>query len=393
MNQSLILKIVGVILCIEALCMAPSLLLSVACGGVDQRAFLYALLICGGVVVRARAHHEFEALANRIDSPVAITVMGAGGFRGRNPLTTGMIGMHGTKVSNLGVSRADLVIVVGARFSDRVIGNASKFAPNAKIIHIDIDAAEIDKNIPTNASIVGDAKEVLKLLNSKLAAQSNKTWMSEIEDLKKQNPDVYSFDTLNGPAAIKKIYELTEGDAIITTDVGQHQMWAAQNYTFKEPRTFLSSGGLGTMGYGVGAAIGAKYGRPDKTVINIAGDGCFRMNLNEIATAARYNVPIIQVVLNNHVLGMVRQWQTLFYDHRYSNTVLDDSVDFVKVAEGLGAMGIRANTLDEFEAAMKTALTAGRPVVIDVTIAGDDKVWPMVAPGAAIDTCFSEDDM
>ena len=305
----------------------------------------------------------------------------------------GMIGMHGTKVSNLGLSRADLVIVVGARFSDRVIGNASKFAPNAKIIHIDIDAAEIDKNIPTNASIVGDAKEVLEILNGKLATQSNKTWMSEIEDLKKQNPDVYSFDTLNGPAAIKKIYELTNGDAIITTDVGQHQMWAAQNYTFKEPRTFLSSGGLGTMGYGVGAAIGAKYGRPDKVVINIAGDGCFRMNLNEIATAARYNVPIIQVVLNNHVLGMVRQWQTLFYDHRYSNTVLDDSVDFVKVAEGLGAMGIRANTLDEFEAAMKTALTAGRPVVIDVTIAGDDKVWPMVAPGAAIDTCFSEDDM
>ena len=282
---------------------------------------------------------------------------------GRSERYTGMIGMHGTKVSNLGLSRADLVIVVGARFSDRVIGNASKFAPNAKIIHIDIDAAEIDKNIPTNASIVGDAKEVLEILNGKLATQSNKTWMSEIEDLKKQNPDVYSFDTLNGPAAIKKIYELTNGDAIITTDVGQHQMWAAQNYTFKEPRTFLSSGGLGTMGYGVGAAIGAKYGRPDK------------------------------VVINNQVLGMVRQWQTLFYDHRYSNTVLDDSVDFVKVAEGLGAMGIRANTLDEFEAAMKTALTAGRPVVIDVTIAGDDKVWPMVAPGAAIDTCFSEDDM
>ena len=347
----------------------------------------------GGGVILSGASEQVRELAKKLDCPVCDTLMGKGAFDGYDDMYTGMIGMHGTKVSNLGVSRADLVIVVGARFSDRVIGNASKFAPNAKIIHIDIDAAEIDKNIPTNASIVGDAKEVLKLLNSKLAAQSNKTWMSEIEDLKKQNPDVYSFDTLNGPAAIKKIYELTEGDAIITTDVGQHQMWAAQNYTFKEPRTFLSSGGLGTMGYGVGAAIGAKYGRPDKTVINIAGDGCFRMNLNEIATAARYNVPIIQVVLNNHVLGMVRQWQTLFYDHRYSNTVLDDSVDFVKVAEGLGAMGIRANTLDEFEAAMKTALTAGRPVVIDVTIAGDDKVWPMVAPGAAIDTCFSEDDM
>ena len=350
-------------------------------------------IFVGGGAVASDAANELSAFAHKIQAPVGDSLMGKGAFDGTDVLYTGMIGMHGTKVSNLGVSRADLVIVVGARFSDRVIGNASKFAPNAKIIHIDIDAAEIDKNIPTNASIVGDAKEVLKILNSKLAAQSNKTWMSEIEDLKKQNPDVYSFDTLNGPAAIKKIYELTNGDAIITTDVGQHQMWAAQNYTFKEPRTFLSSGGLGTMGYGVGAAIGAKYGRPDKVVINIAGDGCFRMNLNEIATAARYNVPIIQVVLNNHVLGMVRQWQTLFYDHRYSNTVLDDSVDFVKVAEGLGAIGIRANTLDEFEEAMKTALAAGRPVVIDVTIAGDDKVWPMVAPGAAIDTCFSEDDM
>ena len=356
---------------------------------VSRRPFIMA----GGGCIISGASAELAEFADKVDAPVCDTLMGKGAFDGRSERYTGMIGMHGTKVSNLGLSRADLVIVVGARFSDRVIGNASKFAPNAKIIHIDIDAAEIDKNIPTNASIVGDAKEVLEILNGKLATQSNKTWMSEIEDLKKQNPDVYSFDTLNGPAAIKKIYELTNGDAIITTDVGQHQMWAAQNYTFKEPRTFLSSGGLGTMGYGVGAAIGAKYGRPDKVVINIAGDGCFRMNLNEIATAARYNVPIIQVVLNNHVLGMVRQWQTLFYDHRYSNTVLDDSVDFVKVAEGLGAMGIRANTLDEFEAAMKTALTAGRPVVIDVTIAGDDKVWPMVAPGAAIDTCFSEDDM
>ena len=192
---------------------------------------------------------------------------------------------------------------------------------------------------------------------------------------------------------MQEIDRVTNGEAIITADVGQHQMWAAQYYHYTKPRTFLSSGGLGTMGYGLGACIGAQIGQPDKVCINIAGDGCFRMNMNELATASRYNIPIIQVVINNQVLGMVRQWQTLFYDHRYSNTVLDDSVDFVKVAEGLGAMGIRANTLDEFEAAMKTALTAGRPVVIDVTIAGDDKVWPMVAPGAAIDTCFSEDDM
>ncbi|MBO5261320.1 MAG: biosynthetic-type acetolactate synthase large subunit [Coprococcus sp.] len=350
-------------------------------------------IIVGGGCIISDAAQEVLEFAEKVDAPVCDTLMGKGAFDGRNERYTGMIGMHGTKVSNLGVSRADLVIVVGARFSDRVIGNAAKFAPNAKIIHIDVDAAEIDKNIMTNASIVGDAKTVLSMLVSKLATQSNKAWMAEIDELKKQNPDTYRFDTLNGPAAIRKIYEITNGDAIITTDVGQHQMWAAQNYVFKEPRTFLSSGGLGTMGYGVGAAIGAKYGRPDKTVINIAGDGCFRMNLNEIATAARYNVPIIQVVLNNHVLGMVRQWQTLFYDHRYSNTILDDAVDFVKVAEGLGAMGIRANTLEEFEEAMKTAVNAGKPVVIDVMIENDDKVWPMVAPGAAIDTCFTEEDL
>ncbi|MBP3325371.1 MAG: biosynthetic-type acetolactate synthase large subunit [Coprococcus sp.] len=350
------------------------------------------ILVGGGAIISG-ASAELAEFVSKVDAPVCDTLMGKGAFDGNNERYTGMIGMHGTKTSNLGLSRADLVIVIGARFSDRVIGNAAKFAPNAKIIHIDIDAAEIDKNIRTNASIVGDAKEVLAILNDKLATQSNRAWISEIEELKAQNPDVYTVDKLNGPAAIRKIYELTEGNAIITTDVGQHQMWAAQNYIFKEPRTLLSSGGLGTMGYGVGAAIGAKYGRPEKIVINIAGDGCFRMNMNEIATAARYNVPIIQVVLNNHVLGMVRQWQTLFYDHRYSNTVLDDSVDFVKVAEGLGAMGIRATNLQEFEDAMKTAISAGRPVVIDAMIDLDDKVWPMVAPGAAIDTCFASEDI
>ena len=266
-------------------------------------------IMAGGGVIISGASEELKEFAEKVDAPVCDTLMGKGAYDGTSERYTGMIGMHGTKVSNLGVSRSDLVIVVGARFSDRVIGNASKFAPNAKIIHIDIDAAEIDKNIPANASIVGDAKEVLTILNSKLPTQSNRSWMAEIKDLTEKNPVTYDMDHLNGPATIKKIYEITEGNAIITTDVGQHQMWAAQNYTYKEPRTFLSSGGLGTMGYGVGAAIGAKYGRPDKTVVNIAGDGCFRMNMNEIATAARYKVPIIQVVLNNHVLGMVRQWQ------------------------------------------------------------------------------------
>ena len=350
-------------------------------------------IMAGGGVIISGASEELKEFAEKVDAPVCDTLMGKGAYDGTSERYTGMIGMHGTKVSNLGVSRSDLVIVVGARFSDRVIGNASKFAPNAKIIHIDIDAAEIDKNIPANASIVGDAKEVLTILNSKLPTQSNRSWMAEIKDLTEKNPVTYDMDHLNGPANIKKIYEITEGNAIITTDVGQHQMWAAQNYTYKEPRTFLSSGGLGTMGYGVGAAIGAKYGRPDKTVVNIAGDGCFRMNMNEIATAARYKVPIIQVVLNNHVLGMVRQWQNLFYGQRYSNTVLDDSVDFVAVSKALGANASKITSIEEFETEFKKALTADGPTVLDVMIDSDDKVWPMVAPGAAIDTCFTDKDL
>ena len=350
-------------------------------------------IMAGGGVIISGASEELKEFAEKVDAPVCDTLMGKGAYDGTSERYTGMIGMHGTKVSNLGVSRSDLVIVVGARFSDRVIGNASKFAPNAKIIHIDIDAAEIDKNIPANASIVGDAKEVLTILNSKLPTQSNRSWMAEIKDLTEKNPVTYDMDHLNGPATIKKIYEITEGNAIITTDVGQHQMWAAQNYTYKEPRTFLSSGGLGTMGYGVGAAIGAKYGRPDKTVVNIAGDGCFRMNMNEITTAARYKVPIIQVVLNNHVLGMVRQWQNLFYGQRYSNTVLDDSVDFVAVSKALGANASKITSIEEFETEFKKALTADGPTVLDVMIDSDDKVWPMVAPGAAIDTCFTDKDL
>ncbi len=350
-------------------------------------------IMAGGGVIISGASEELKEFAEKVDAPVCDTLMGKGAYDGTSERYTGMIGMHGTKVSNLGVSRSDLVIVVGARFSDRVIGNASKFAPNAKIIHIDIDAAEIDKNIPANASIVGDAKEVLTILNSKLPTQSNRSWMAEIKDLTEKNPVTYDMDHLNGPATIKKIYEITEGNAIITTDVGQHQMWAAQNYTYKEPRTFLSSGGLGTMGYGVGAAIGAKYGRPDKTVVNIAGDGCFRMNMNEIATAARYKVPIIQVVLNNHVLGMVRQWQNLFYGQRYSNTVLDDSVDFVAVSKALGANASKITSIEEFETEFKKALTADGPTVLEVMIDSDDKVWPMVAPGAAIDTWFTDKEL
>jgi len=301
--------------------------------------------------------------------------------------------MHGTKTSNFGVSKCDLLIVIGARFSDRVTGNASKFANKAKIIQIDIDPAEIDKNIITDASITGDVDAVLKALNAKLEQQNHEEWKAQINEYKEKYPLTYHKEMLTGPFVVEEVYRQTKGDAVITTEVGQHQMWAAQFYKYSKPRTLLTSGGLGTMGYGLGACIGAKMGVPEKTVVNIAGDGCFRMNMNEIATAARYNIPIIQVVINNHVLGMVRQWQTLFYGKRYSSTILNDAVDFVKLAEAMGAVGIRATTQEEFKDAFAKALTLGRPVVIDCQIDCDEKVWPMVAPGAAISEAFSEEDL
>ena len=350
-------------------------------------------IMVGGGVVAADAYEELREFAKLVDAPVCDTLMGKGVFDGTDPHYTGMVGMHGTKTSNFGVTASDLLIVVGARFSDRVIGNAKKFANDAKIVHIDVDAAEINKNIVVDASIVGDAKIVLSQLNAMIEQKDNKEWLEEIEELNKKYPSSYPTDILTGPTAINKIYELTNGDAIITTDVGQHQMWAAQMYKYKEPRQLLSSGGLGTMGYGLGACIGAKLGRRDKTVVNIAGDGCFRMNMNEIMTAARYNIPIIQVVINNHVLGMVRQWQTLFYNKHYSNTILNDDADFVKIAEGMGALAFRATTIEEFEDAFKKAMESGRPCVIDAQIHEDDKVWPMVAAGQPISTCFSAEDL
>lgn len=350
-------------------------------------------IMVGGGVVASDAYKEFREFAKLLDAPVCDTLMGKGVMDGNDPHYTGMVGMHGTKTSNFGVTESDLLIVVGGRFSDRVIGNAKKFANDAKIVQIDIDAAEINKNIVVDASIVGDAKEVLKRLNQIIEQKDNKEWLEKIAALEKKFPNTYPTDILTGPTVVSKIYEMTKGDAIITTDVGQHQMWAAQMYKYKEPRQLLTSGGLGTMGYGLGACIGAKVGKRDKVVVNIAGDGCFRMNMNEIATAVRYNIPIIQVVINNHVLGMVRQWQTLFYDKRYSNTVLNDAVDFVKVSEGMGAMAFKVSTIAEFEAAFKQALEAGRPCVIDAQIDADDKVWPMVAAGQPISTCFSEEDL
>lgn len=354
-----------------------------------QKPFVFV----GGGAVISGAHKELKAFVDTIDAPVCDSLMGKGAFDGTDIRYTGMLGMHGTKASNLGVTESDLLIAIGARFSDRVTGNAKKFASNAKIIHIDIDPAEVNKNVSADCSIIGDIREVLTILNSRLVQQKHSEWLEHIISLKEKYPLKYNKDALTGPYIIEKIYEITGGDAIITTEVGQHQMWSAQYYKYKQPRTLLTSGGLGTMGYGLGASIGAKIGRPDKTVINIAGDGCLRMNMNEIATATRYDIPIIELVLNNHVLGMVRQWQTLFYEKRYSYTNLNDKVDFVKLAEAMGAKAYRITKKEEVEPVLKEAISLKAPVLIDCVIDCDDKVWPMVAPGAAIQEVFSEEDL
>ena len=350
------------------------------------------ILVGGGAVI-SEADKEVREFAELVDAPVCDSLMGKGAFDGTNKRYTGMIGMHGTKASNFGVTESDLLIVLGARFSDRVIGNAKEFAKNANIVHIDVDPSEINKNIKADASIIGDIKEVLLRLNKKVEKKDNSQWMAHIEELKKQYPLDLDKSKLTGPAVIDSLYNITKGDAIVTTDVGQHQMWAAQFYKYKKSRQLITSGGLGTMGYGVGACIGAKMGNKDKICVNIAGDGCFRMNMNEIATATRYNIPIIQIVINNHVLGMVRQWQTLFYGKRYSNTVLNDAVDFVKIAEGMGAKAYRVTTVEEFEAALKDAIEMNIPCVIDAQIDQDDKVFPMVPANTAISEAFSEEDL
>ena len=350
-------------------------------------------IFVGGGAITSGAAEELRKFAHTINSPVTDSLMGKGAFSGEDELYTGMLGMHGTKTSNLGVTKCDLLITVGARFSDRVTGNTAKFAKNAKIIQIDVDAAEINKNIKVDCSIIGDVKEVLKELNKKIYPKNHDAWVKEVEDMKAKYPLKYNQEGLTGPYVIEELYRVTKGDAIVVTDVGQHQMWAAQYYKYKEPRTLITSGGLGTMGYGLGAAIGAKFGRPDKVVVNIAGDGCFRMNMNEVATAARNNLPLIEIVINNHVLGMVRHWQTLFYDHRYSSTILDDKVDFVKFAESMGAVGIRVTKKEEVGPAIEKAIALNTTVVLDCQIDCDDKVFPMVPAGAPIEEVFDAEDL
>ncbi len=350
-------------------------------------------IFVGGGAVAANAWEEVRTLARIIQAPVTDSLMGKGVFSGEEPNYTGMLGMHGTKASNLGVTKCDLLIAIGARFSDRVIGNARNFARNAKVIHIDVDAAEINKNVLVDCSIVGDAKEVLKELNQMVSPGEHLEWLEEIQELKAKYPLRYHPEGLTGPAVIEELYKQTNGDAIITTEVGQHQMWTAQYYKFRSPRAFLSSGGLGTMGYGLGAAIGARMGNPDKVVINVAGDGCFRMNMNELATATRNELPLIEVIINNEVLGMVRQWQTLYYEGRYSNTILRDKVDYVKLAEAMGAVGIRVTKREDLGPAIQKAIALNTTVLIDCVIDRDEKVFPMVSPGANIEDAFDEEDL
>lgn len=342
------------------------------------------LLICGGGVVRGRAHKEFTEFAQKIDAPVAITVMGAGGFVGRNPLTTGMIGMHGSQASNMACDGCDLLIAVGCRFSDRVALKPDSFAKQAKIVQIDIDRAEINKNVKTDHHIVGDAKVVLSLLNEKLEKEDHTEWKKYVFSYKTETEYDEDANTLTPKQILSTIAKLLPEDTIVSTDVGQHQMWAIQHFHFDYPGQLLTSGGFGTMGFGLGAAIGAKVGNPNKTVIHITGDGSFRMNCNELAVEEHYGVPVITFIFNNKTLGMVRQWQNLIYNKHFSQTTLTHGPDFVKLAEAYGLGGKRVCNSEELETAIKEALKSGRGYVIDCAIDTDEMVRPMVSGGAHI---------
>ncbi|NLW03474.1 MAG: biosynthetic-type acetolactate synthase large subunit [Clostridiaceae bacterium] len=343
------------------------------------------LIYAGGGVISSDASQELLEFAEKVNAPVTLSLMGMGAFPATHPCYTGMIGMHGTKTSNMAATQCDLLIAVGARFSDRVVSKAERFATNARILHIDIDAAEVNKNVRSSRYIIGDVREVLRALNQRIKSTERKEWMSFIRDMKGKYPLSYREDILTPQYILEKIYELTDGEAIIATEVGQHQIWTAQHYRFVKPRTFVSSGGLGTMGFGLGASLGAQIGAPGKRVFNIAGDGSFRMNMNELATAVEYKLPVIVVIMNNHALGMVRQWQNLFYDSRYSQTTIDRGTDFVKLAEAFGAVGYNLTERANVEETIRKAMAQNRPVVINCEIDRDLKVYPMVPPGAPIE--------
>ena len=348
----------------------------------SQRPFLYV----GGGVVIDNACQQLRELAELRNIPVATSLMGKSAFPSLHPLCCGMIGMHGTKAANMGANRSDLVIALGARFSDRVISDSSKFARNSRILHIDVDPAEINKNIAAHYSLVGSVRELLTRLLPLIQPRPESEWNQEIAQWKQHLPAMYSKKTrLHPKFAFEYINRRLGDDTIITTEVGQHQMWAAQFYPFSKPRTFLTSGGLGTMGYGTGAAIGAQLANPDRRVVHIAGDGSFRMNCNELATIAHYQVPVVIVVVNNGTLGMVRQWQHLFYDKRYSETTLDFGPDFVKLAEAYGIAGSRATNEEEFMAAFDRAAESGKAALIDCSMSIDEMVLPMVPAGKPID--------
>ncbi|MBK5201794.1 MAG: biosynthetic-type acetolactate synthase large subunit [Spirochaetaceae bacterium] len=342
------------------------------------------LCFIGGGAIISNASYKVRDFIELIDSPACVSLMAVGSIRSDSPSYTGLVGMHGSKVSNVCINKCDLLIVIGARFSDRVISNASSFAKNAKIIQIDVDPAEIDKNINTTCHLVGDVNVVLDRLTEKLDPKKHEDWMAEVALYKKRYPIVTNQESQRAYEVIQAINNNLGEKDIVATEVGQHQIWAAQFINHKNPRRFLTSGGLGTMGYGTGAAIGAQMGNRNVRVLNIAGDGCFRMNSNELTTMARYNLPVIVVIMDNHTLGMVRQWQTLFYDKHYSQTTLDTPIDWVKLAEAYGVVGMSLDVDDDPNEVIKKALSLNRPVVIDAQIPIDDKVYPIVAPGSSI---------
>ena len=347
----------------------------------------------GGGVIRSDASDELNQFLEKVDAPCCSTLMGLGAVSAENPRFTGMVGMHGTKLSNMSVNRCDLLIVVGARFSDRVISNGSTFARQAKILQIDVDPAEINKNIYSHQHVIGDVKVILEKLIHRTPQLEHKDWMKEIEENRRRFPLKITTESKRSREILAALERVLPEDNIISTEVGQHQMWAAQYLKTIRPRRYLTSGGLGTMGFGTGAAIGAQISHPDARVVNIAGDGSFRMNVNELATIARYRLPVIILVMNNHCLGMVRQWQTLFYDRHYSETTLDTPIDWVALANAYGVKGMRLGADDDPDAVLKAAVELGEAVVVDCEIPTDDKVFPMVAPGASINDMIGFIDM